>query len=87
MVNPGKNVGGELVHVRDFYVWAEIHYLDSPTDYREFLTQESRSPVTPVESELVMLDCSWSKDFWKHWIPFTWSLVVALAICLLYFEL
>lgn len=34
-----KHIGGEAFHVRDCYVWAEISYLDSPTDYREYLPQ------------------------------------------------
>ena len=28
-------LGGTEVHIKDCYLWAEIHYLDSPTDYRE----------------------------------------------------
>ncbi len=32
--------------VSDCRVWAEIHYLDSPTDYREYLLAcQSRAPV------------------------------------------
>jgi hypothetical protein len=34
-------VAGESVHVGDCYVWAEITYLDSTTDYREFLPSDS----------------------------------------------
>lgn len=36
-----KQIGGETVHVSDCCVWAEISYLDSPTDYREYLPQNS----------------------------------------------
>jgi hypothetical protein len=35
-----KEVGGECIHVRDCYVRTEIHYLDSPSDYRESLPQD-----------------------------------------------
>ena len=53
MVNQYKQIGGEPVHIRDCHVWAEIYYLDSKTDYREYLPE--RSNALP-ESELVMLD-------------------------------
>jgi hypothetical protein len=55
MVNQYKQIGGEAVHIRDCYVWAEIYYLDSKTDYREYLTE--RAPSLP-ENELIMLDSS-----------------------------
>jgi hypothetical protein len=48
-------IGGNGFHVRDCYVWAEINYLDSPTDYRELLTSNALSPMPPI-GELVMLD-------------------------------
>jgi len=41
MLNQNKQIGGEPVHIRDCYVWAEIAYLDSPTDYREYLPQRT----------------------------------------------
>lgn len=47
-----KNVAGAAFHVRDCYVWAEIYYLDSPTDYREYLPRGSGF------GNLVMLDSS-----------------------------
>ena len=46
-------MGGESVHVGDCHVWAEISYLDSPTDYRELLPVASQSRIT---GNLVMLD-------------------------------
>ena len=46
-------MGGESVHVGDCHVWAEISYLDSPTDYRELLPVASQSRIT---GDLVMLD-------------------------------
>ena len=50
-----KEIGGEGIHIRDCYVWAEIYYLDSPSDYREYLPRDRqrRPPVT----------------FWKCWAP------------------
>jgi hypothetical protein len=52
MLNRNRQIGGEPVHVRDCYIWAEIYYLDSPTDYREYL------PLASSQHELVMLDSS-----------------------------
>jgi hypothetical protein len=46
---------GNGSHVGDCYVWAEINYLDSATDYREFLAINA-PPPTPANGELVMLD-------------------------------
>ena len=43
MLNQDKQIGGEPVHVRDCYVWAEVYYLDSRTDYREYLPHASSS--------------------------------------------
>jgi hypothetical protein len=48
-------IGGNGSHVGDCYVWAEINYLDSATDYREFLPCNAPSPMPPI-GELVMLD-------------------------------
>jgi hypothetical protein len=50
-----KWIGGNGSHVGDCYVWAEINYLDSATDYREFLSINA-PPPTPASGELVMLD-------------------------------
>ena len=37
---PRIEIGGEGIHVRDCYVWTEISYLDSPSDFREYLPQD-----------------------------------------------
>lgn len=55
MVNQYNQIGGEPVHIRDCYVWTEIYYLDSKTDYREYLPEPAHSAL---ENELVMLDSS-----------------------------
>ncbi len=41
-------------HVGDAYIWATIHYLDSATNYREYLVESQ--PTDYDESPLVMLD-------------------------------
>ena len=53
MSPPDKKIGGYSVHVGDCYIWSEIYYLDSDTDYREYLPER---PNALPESELVMLD-------------------------------
>ena len=35
-----KQIGGEAIHIGDCQVWVEIYYLDSQTDYREYLPQK-----------------------------------------------
>src|ERR1700746_4068455 len=53
-------VSGQSFRVCDSYIWAEIHYLDSPTSYRECLPQHTatqHTTTTRVDSELVFLDC------------------------------
>jgi hypothetical protein len=50
-----NDVAGTSFRVGDAYIWAEIHYLDSPSDYREHLPQNSA--VAPAaRGELMMLD-------------------------------
>ena len=55
-----QHVGGNEIHVNDCHVWAEIWYLDSPTNYRESL--DDYAPTAPVNeaqtstSELQLLD-------------------------------
>lgn len=40
-MNHARNVGKTVFYVSDCRVWAEINYLDSPTDYREYLPTAS----------------------------------------------
>jgi hypothetical protein len=51
-----QRIGGTPIHVKDCYIWAEIYYLDSSTDYREYLTQSNESVRPLPGQELVMLD-------------------------------
>jgi hypothetical protein len=51
---PGKNME---FYIGDCYVWSEIQYLDSPTDYRETLLQSTERPRAGRE-DLIMLDSS-----------------------------
>jgi hypothetical protein len=58
MGNQSKKIGGAPVHIQDCYLWAEIYYLDSPTDYCESISKEPDYPVSVVASDLVMLHSS-----------------------------
>ena len=49
-----KEVGGDAIHVRDCYVWAEIYYLDSPTDFREYLPQTRFQQLAASGNNLIM---------------------------------
>ena len=56
-----SDVGGTCFRVGDAYIWAEIRYLDSPSDYREYLPQNSAVPRA-ARGELMMLDSSRSSS-------------------------
>lgn len=58
MIKQEKQIAAEPIHVRDCYVWAEIYYLDSPTDYREYLPEYSYRKSTLEQSDFVLLDDS-----------------------------
>jgi hypothetical protein len=47
---PDYNVGGRVMHVKDCYIWSEIYYLDSPTDYRECLPPHRIYPCNIPQS-------------------------------------
>ena len=84
MPTHGSRIGGKSFFVRDSYVWAEIHYLDSPTDYRECLPQYART--VRVDSELVFLDSCSSNAFGEHalrTLPIWLSIISGVALCIL----
>jgi len=53
-----KQIGGEAVHISDCRVWAEISYLDSSTDYREYLPQNRDRSCPRPGDDFIMLDSS-----------------------------
>jgi hypothetical protein len=71
-----RRIGGTAVHVRDCYVWAEIQYLDSPTDYREYL-QTKYEPVF-TDKELTFED---EKTCWQ-WEALYASIFIGFLFCL-----
>jgi hypothetical protein len=73
----GESEGG--VRIGDCYVWAEIYYLDSPTDYREYLPQH-RARQCPVADDLVMLDSSVFSRTSRPRHLLLWPLVLLCAL-------
>jgi hypothetical protein len=53
-----KEFGGEAIYVCHCYVWTEIYYLDSPTCYRECISNHV-SQSARIDSELITLDNPW----------------------------
>ena len=72
-----ERVGGQTVHVGDCHVWAEIFYLDSSTNYREYLPRKSDEPLSHA-TDLVMLDGLNSRS--KNWGLFLLVLVPILFL-------
>ena len=80
MFNQDKQIGGEPIPVRDCYVWAEIHYLDSATDYREFLPEQPVAPSIASRHEIVMLDSSSSNPL-AGWALVGMFLLISGLLC------
>jgi hypothetical protein len=80
----GERYGGHEFHVADCYVWAEISYLDSPTDYREYLPQKVRGPRKM--QQMVLLDDQATPSFFVRlgklflYCSMTLALPVLMAI-------
>lgn len=53
-LRPEEQIGGTPVRVTDCYIWAAIYYLDSSSDYREYLPY-SRQRIAIPPGDLVML--------------------------------
>jgi hypothetical protein len=47
----GKRIGGQTFNVGDCLVWAEINYLDSSSDYREFLLRDPAQRISSYGGE------------------------------------
>ena len=88
MLPNGSRVGGKAFHVRDSLVWAEIYYLESATDYREYLPQPASVPK--VDSELVMLDSCPKHPTSGDTLSAVWALFVGIIaigfLLLVYFS-
>ncbi len=83
MDNPAdhQRFGGESVQIGDCWVWAEINYLDSPTDYREYLPHKcSRPSNIPGTRAVVLEPCAYPRTSKaRGWL----SLLVVLFIIMI----
>ena len=77
-----QRMGGEGVYIGDCYVWAEIYYLNSTSDYREYLPQDGADGPRSISHD--------------NWIPLefserapgrgaqpSWSLIAFLFVLLI----
>lgn len=48
MTDP-EEIGGETIRIGDCFVWSEIYYLDSPTDYCEYIPN-GKLPFRRIEN-------------------------------------
>lgn len=80
--NNNKQIGGTTFVVKDAFIWAEIFYLDSATDYRECISIRQTTPpndvVTMLDDESCWPSLSRLHSAIKH--TFTWLLTFFSAI-------
>jgi len=75
---PNHDIGGHPMRVTDCYVWSEIYYLDSPTDYRECLPPQRICPRNDPRAGFSLLDSSEHNA--SH---FLFRILLFLASCLI----
>jgi hypothetical protein len=73
-VKSQNKISGSTTQVGDCYIWAEIQYLDSTTDYREFLP--NNLPRASPGDEFVLLD-----DIPHRRVILAWFLACAFFAC------
>ena len=56
--------GGEQYKLSDCYVWSEIYYLDSPTNFRECIVPDPKMQGQGPQSPLVVLE---NGSLWGDW--------------------
>ena len=81
-------IGGTPFHVSDCQIWAEIYYLDSPTDYREFLPAADVGWKRSAAAELHMLDdegphLSCARTYLVYGVLLTLSVALAVGFLML----
>ena len=67
------------VHLQDWRVWAEINYLDSPTDYREYIPNASVQN-SAIRAEFILLSASKVSKKRRYIFAVITSLVAALIV-------
>jgi hypothetical protein len=79
-----QQAGGEMFHVSDARVWAEINYLDSPTDYREYLLAAGLRGSTLTNDPRLRSDDSCRPPQVTRWFLFLLSGLFVLVLVLLH---
>ena len=74
-------------HVRDCYIWSEIQYLDSPTNYREYLSGRGAYTHGIAGDELVFLDSSTSSAAQRHLLLLAFIVLALITGLLLWWDL
>ena len=74
-------------HVSDCYIWSEIHYLDSPTDYREYLPRHGAYAHSIASDDLVLLDSSTPSSAHHHLLLLAVMVLVLILGLLLWCDL
>ena len=82
-----RRVAGIYCRNQDSQLLAEISYLDSSSDYREYLPQESVCGAAATQADLVLLDTA--RRSFRVGPPITAKLAIGMvlllaAACLLY---
>jgi hypothetical protein len=75
---PNHDIGGQSMRITDCYIWSEIYYLDSPTDYRECLPPHGIHLPNVALTGFCILETSESNP--RH---FFLGVLVFLAACLI----
>jgi hypothetical protein len=83
----GKDVGGNSVHISDCFIWSEIYYLDSTTNYREYLPEPQIRPRPASHDELVLLDNSTITRNCHFLAPMAILVLLVVVGCLLWYVL
>ena len=79
-----NNIGGDAFHIRDSYIWAEIYYLDSPSDYREYLPHNQLRRESFASADLTMLDSSKQSKRTAENRPSGWALPIFFGLLALF---
>lgn len=66
------------LHLQDWRVWAEINYLDSPTEYREYLPNAS-TQNRAISADFVLLSTK-RPSKGRRWI---WPVITCLVVALI----
>jgi hypothetical protein len=70
---------GGGIHIGDCYVWAEIYYLDSPTDYREYLPHHCVQQCNVAGDPVMLKPSACSQRSRARHLPL-WPVVLLCAL-------